>query len=174
MLTFATLVALGVIGYFWSQIANFFSTKIIPWFRKVFGDTTANILGKIISFCDKAVVWTRNQVKHAWQWFKTRVLGIKTKYTRKSSTKVEGKTTTYVLEENGKVIETIKTTEMDWYDVPQRFRDQFIEQNSNMVAVDDKSVVEGKFIQNLKQVGVEDTKNLSDKEVAELLEIQIA
>lgn len=170
MFTYTILIGLGAaLVYFWNYIVDFFQTVIIPWFRNVFGDIPANILASIVKFCDKVISWTRRQIKHAWKWFQTKVLGMKTEYTKVSSSEVKGKTTTYVQGEDGKVIRTIKTEQLDWDDVPDNVREQYIANNRNSFTVDDKNVLEGKFVENVKQ-----SENMSDQQVAELLEIQIA
>lgn len=169
MLTFAILAGLGALVYFWNYIVDFFQRVIIPWFRNVLGDTAAIILTSIVQYCDKAISWTRRQIKQAWKWFRERVLGMQTDYRKVSSTEVEGTTTTYVQGEDGKIIRTVKTEQLDWEDVPANIREQYILNNSNSFAVDDKSVLEGQFVEQVKQ-----SENMSDQQVAELLEIQIA
>ena len=169
MLTFAILAGLGAIVYFWNYIVDFFQNVIIPWFRKVFGDIAANILASIVSFCDKGISWTRQQIKRAWKWFRERVLGMKSDYVKVSSNQVERTTTTYTSTQDGKVIRTVRTEPLDWEDVPDNIRDQYIANNSNSFTVDDKNVLEGQFVEQVKN-----SENMSDQEVAELLEIQIA
>ena len=169
MLTFAILAGLGALVYFWNYIVDFFQTVIIPWFRDVFGDIAANILASVVSFCDKVISWTRQQIKRAWKWFHERVLGMKTEYKKVSSTQVEGKTTTYTSTQDGKVIRTIKTEQLEWEEVPANIREQYIAINRKSFTVDDKNVLEGKFIEQVK-----DSENMSDQQVADLLEIQIA
>lgn len=169
MLTYAILIGLGALVYFWNYIVDFFQRVIIPWFRGIFGDIAANILASFVSFCDRFISWTRKQIKHIWKWFQVRVLGMKTDYVKVSSTQVEGTTTTYVSAEDGKIIKSVKTEQLDWEDVPANIREHYILNNSNSFAVDDKNVLEGQFIEQIKK-----NENMSDREVAELLEIQIA
>lgn len=170
MFTFSILAALGaaVVLFFWTYIADFFQKQVIPLFRKVLGDTVANILAAFVSFCDKIASWTRQQIKQAWKWFQQRILGMKTHYDKDLS-QVKRNTITYSLNNEGKIIETVKTEILDWVEVPQKIRDKYIMENSVAFDVDDKSVIEGKFIDQVKK-----KENLTDTEVGELLEIQIA
>lgn len=169
MLTFAILAGLGALLYFWNYIVDFFQKQIIPLFRNIFGNTVANILASFVSFCDKFVSWTRKQIKHLWKWFQQKILGMKTDYKKISATQVQGTTTTYTLQEDGKVIESVKTEILEWEDVPSKIREKYITENLNSFAVDDKNVIEEKYKDQIKK-----NENLTDQEVSELLEIQIA
>lgn len=169
MLTFAILAGLGVVLFFWNYIVDFFQKQVIPLFRKVFGDIVANLLAAFVSFCDKIASWTRKQIKQVWQFFQQKVLGMKTHYEKVSSTQVKRNTIAYTLNNEGKIIESVKTELLDWEDVPAKIRENYIAENSVAFDVDDKNVIEGKFIDQVKA-----KENLSDTEVGELLEIQIA
>ncbi|MGD1086654.1 MAG: hypothetical protein ABSA47_18100 [Verrucomicrobiota bacterium] len=128
----------------WHYIVDFFQTKIIPWLRN-FSARMADFLADFIAFADRGIVSIRRGVKSLWKWFKQTVFGRKMEATKISADKAATKTTTFVRDESGKLIQSIITENVDWSDLADPLRSEIIRQNAATAHMDLKEALEAKF-----------------------------
>ena len=74
--------------------------------------------------------------------------------TKTSATTVSGKITTLVRDENGKLMQSVITEELNWDDLPPEIREELIRQNSNTAQMDLKESVEKQFHKKAREQGV--------------------
>ncbi|HEY6183225.1 MAG TPA: hypothetical protein VIW67_13330 [Terriglobales bacterium] len=139
----------------WPWILNFLSTKLIPWLRESVSETIADLLADVLIFADKGIVLVRRTAKQLWKYLKQNILGINLKVEKTSATTALGKTTTFIRDEHGKVIQTVATETLGWEDLPDAIRSEITRQNTSVAEMDLKQPLEDKFKKQAMDQGME-------------------
>ena len=158
------LFVAGVALFFWQSILSFFVNTFIPWLVKTIGPVAADVFKKIVTFVKGAVKWTRLQIRKAWAWLRARVLSIKTVYKFPGPKKCVRETTSYIVSEEGNILENVTTEELAWEDIPADVRKALMKITEDEIAINARAELEENFKNQIKE-----QKNLTDKEVLELL-----
>ena len=89
---------------------------------------------------------------------------IKTVYKFPSPDVCVRETTSYVVSEEGNILENVTTEQLAWEDIPSDVRAELIKLNEEKVVVDARSELEERFKNQIKE-----QEAVSDKEVLEIL-----
>jgi hypothetical protein len=157
-ISIAIAVALLLAAY-WPQIVDLFSVRIIPWVRESVSAALADVLAEMLVFLDKGVTSIRRPIKEAWKYFQRNFLGSKLEVTKTSATQATVKRTTLARDENGKLVTSVVTENLNWENLPPKIREEIIRQNATNAQMDLKKAVAENVQARARKEGVilEDT-----------------
>lgn len=155
LLVYFTLGVAGafLIGYIWDHICYFFQKKVIPYVRRILGNTVADVLANIVMFANQTFTMPRRAIRASWDWFRHNVLKVTTTYDRKDDYVVV--TDTIVQRCGDSQIKKIELQEqVHWLDLPT---DVCVELDKlgekGHVTIDSKEVLEQKYINQARNNG---------------------
>ena len=143
---------------------SFFDKSFFSMLEKTLGPAAAELFRQILSFVMGDVKWTREKIRITWAWLQTRIMSIKTVYKFPSPVVCVRKTTSYIVSEEGNILENVTTEQLAWEDIPADVRAELIKLNEEKVVIDVKEHLEIEF-----KVRVKKQEKVSDKEVLEIL-----
>lgn len=130
----------------WHYIRDFFTGTVVPTLRKHLGDSIAEGVSKLIEFADKKLAPAHAQLKKYYHHFKQRIIDIKSTFVRdpQDKSRVKVRTTSYLLSDPAAQNVTMTTTEqdLDWSQVPEEIRENWIRTNSRYYRMDMKETAD--------------------------------
>ena len=146
---------IGILLYFWEYLVHFFSKNVIPWIKKYWSVSAADLVAKLISFLDGKIVPTKALLKKAWTYFKTNILKMNTEYVKVDANTAERKTTTWLKDSQGDAIKTIVEEKVSWSELPQEIREQMINEDTNEGMINEKQQIINKMSERCEEECIE-------------------
>ena len=141
MILTLTLLLIGAWLVFWPWIRQFLESKLIPTVRDLFNEKVAGWLADFTCWLDDRATGVRRFSKEAWAFLKHRVLRIRSRYTRITSSSAEQETETWLHADSGKVIRRVTTETLNWEDLPEKIRSEMIRQNKKKSEMDIREAI---------------------------------
>lgn len=141
--------------FLWPYIRNYIAERLIPWVRGKFNDEIANNIAVLIDFIDKIVTVARRNLKAGFEFFKTRILRMQSKYTKTSPTTAIKETETYLHTSDGKILKRTETEEVAWEDLPSEIRSEMIRMAAKEGTIDEKAAILTKAKERAAEEGIE-------------------
>ncbi len=139
--------------WLWNQIVYFCQTKLIPWTKKTFGQTAADVLANIVHYIDNCVVFSAQAVRAARAWLRAKLAKITTSYVKVGPSTVERNCETILRNDDGSGQRLVETRKLDWSELPPEIRAK-IRETQAPVVVDDRDVLITRFDEKAEENGV--------------------
>ncbi|OJW06140.1 MAG: hypothetical protein BGO49_10285 [Planctomycetales bacterium 71-10] len=124
-ITIAVLIAVGLFFgslALWHYIADVMAEHVIPWIRHNVSDAVGEQIFGLFNWLDGKVSLIRSAVKRAFEVFRTRVLGFKTRYERETATRYKRVATVRVKAADGTLDDLVVEDMVDRDDLPEDAR----------------------------------------------------
>ena len=141
--------------YFWNQIVDYLSKRIVPWVREKLGLRAAEIFTDLIVWLDKGACRSRQAVKAAWEFFKEKVLSMKTTYRKVTADTVQATTESVIMMPDGTCVRRREETTVEWSDLPEDVRREMMRQNAKQAEMDVRRAVEEQAKRRAQEQGME-------------------
>lgn len=127
--TIAGLVAV-LMTVFWPSIRSFLARKLIPFVRQKWGEKIAGPLASLTIWLNKKACLVRKGVAEAIRFVKTRILRMESRYVMTPDGNVIGTEIREIDNGDGTITRMTKPTTVDWVDLPQSQRAEFLRQKA--------------------------------------------
>ncbi|MBP3557779.1 MAG: hypothetical protein J6K20_08780 [Thermoguttaceae bacterium] len=139
--------------WLWRQIVYFCQTKLIPWVKKILGQTAGDVLANIVHYIDNGVVFSAQAVRAARVWLRAKLAKLTTSYVKVGPSTVERSCETILRNDDGSGQCLVETRKLDWCELPPEIRAKIRETQASVV-VDDRDILITKFDEKAEENGV--------------------
>lgn len=140
---------------FWPHIVSFLSEQIIPWIRERVSNQAGEVIADLLTYADRGATAVRRSVRELWKRFRGIVVSSEMHVEKTGANTAIATTTTIVRDEAGQLWKTNPVEErIEWAEIPEAIRSEFIRQNTKVGSLDLVAAVEAKVRERATMEGM--------------------
>jgi len=124
----------------WPIIVDIIQQRIIPYVRRIMGNSVAEVLASFVCFLDRTITFVRRQAKKLLKYFQGVILKMDTTYIKLDENNMSATTQAYV-NNSGKVSKLTIEEEIAYEDVPADIREKMISLNFKKTTSNDLEII---------------------------------
>lgn len=139
---------------FWPHIVSFLSEQIIPWIRERVSHQAGEVIADLLIYADRGATAVRCSVRELWRRFRAVVVSSEMQVEKTGANTAMARTKTVVRDEVGNLGTKTFEERIEWSDIPDAIRSEFISQNTKLGSLDLVATVESKVRERAELEGM--------------------
>lgn len=154
LMILGVLTTTAIFAAFWNWIRDFLNGWLRDRLESLFGASKCEWYVSFVCWLDDRVCATKVIARRWWNWFKSKVLRIKTNYRKTANGYVKTtETITVKPEDENKAIRVVTEEEVPWENLPSSVRKEMIHQETDEAELDVTDVINQKAKEKIAVMG---------------------